>query len=306
MSRVAIITRTVNRPIMLDRMIRSLLAQTFADWHLVLVNSGDAQTVDDVLKHHGLADSARITHLPYTNPTPGMRGSPLNAGINALHSEFITVLDDDDTWAPSFLQVMVATLERKAHPNVRGVVCRSLVIEESSVDTGLQSIREYQLNPELCNVTLANLAVVNRFCIHAFLYERAALEATGLYPEDYPVLEDWHFNLRFLLHHDVMVVPETLTNYHLRSAEATGAEANSQTAERLDHKFYEARLVNEALREDLRSGKPGLGHLLSQAVLARQLGDTLHKLESRLKSIGEKTGKIDARTKALKEKAGKR
>jgi hypothetical protein len=193
-------------------------------------------------------------------------------------------------------------MEDRPHPNARGAVCRTRCIEESSAESGLKPGRTYDLNPGLCNVTLASLAVVNRFCTHAFVYERAALDAAGFYPEDYPVLEDWHFNLRFVLHHDIIVVPETLTNYHFRPPEQTGVQANSQTAERTDHKFHEARLINEALREDIRTGRPGLGHVLAQAAIAREINDTLHRHESRLKAIGDKSGKIDSRTKELKDK----
>ena len=39
-ARVAIITRTKDRPILLRRAIRSALNQTFRDWLLVIVNDG--------------------------------------------------------------------------------------------------------------------------------------------------------------------------------------------------------------------------------------------------------------------------
>lgn len=302
MSRVAIITRTLNRPELLERMLRSLLDQDFDDWHVVIVDSGDAPVVELVLARFESELRGRCTHLPFINPRPGMRGVAINAGIKASDSEFITLLDDDDTWAPSFLRTMVAAFATRPHPNVRGAVCRTKVLEESSVQTGTKPLREYELNPDLCNITIASMAVVNRFCVHAFLYERSALELAGLYPEDYPVLEDWHFNLRFLLHYDIMVVPKTLTNYHIRPSEVTGSEANSQTAERTDHKYHESRLINDAVRQDLKEGRIGLGFILSQAVQSRQLMDALHKHESRLKAIGEKTGKIDTRTKELKDK----
>lgn len=302
MSRIAIITRTVDRPLLLERALRSILSQTFTDWHWVVVDSGRGQAAERLLQAHVDVLKGRVTHLRFTNPKPGMRGIPINEGIKASQSELVTLLDDDDTWAPGFLEAMVHALEHKPLQNVRGAVCRTLCIEESSVETGLKPERTWELNADLCNVTLPNVAVVNRFCTHAFVYERAALETVGLYPEDYPVLEDWHFNLRFLLHHEILVVPQTLTNYHFRPPEAQGHEANSQTAERGDHKFHEARLINEALREDFRSGKTGLGHLLAQAALTRQLTNALHTHESRLKAIGEKTGKIDARTKELKDK----
>ena len=86
------------------------------------------------------------------------------------------------------------------------------------------------------------------------------------------------------------------------TVDQAGHEANSQTAERNDHKFHEARLINEALREDIRTGRAGLGAVLAQAAIAREISDTLHRHESRLKSIGDKSGKIDTRTKELKDK----
>lgn len=307
MSRVTIITRTVNRPVLLDRALASILAQTFTDWHWVLVDSGASDDAGSLVRSSQDRLRDRVTHLRFQNPRPGMRGAPINAGIHASDGELITLLDDDDTWEPRFLEKMVAALDRKTHPNIRGAVCRTRCIEESSVAAGLKEERSYDLNAELCNLTLGSLAVVNRFCTHAFLYERSALKTVGLYPEDYPVLEDWHFNLRFLLHHEILVVPETLTNYHFRPPEISGDLANSQTAERDDHKFHEARLINEALREDLRRGTHGLGLVLTHAAMMREINNTLHRHEGRLKSIGDKSGKIDSRTKELKDKLlGKR
>lgn len=307
MPRVTIITRTVDRPVLLARALQSILAQTFTGWHWIVVDSSTGDSAAELISRHEHKLKGRVTHLRFTNPVPGMRGTAINAGINASQGELITLLDDDDTWEPRFLEKMIAALDRGTHPNARGVVCRTLCIEESSVESGLKVERTYELNPDLCNITLGSLAVVNRFCTHAFLYQRDALNSVGLYPEDYPVLEDWHFNLRFLLQYEIIVVPEFLTNYHLRITETSDAQANSQTAELNDHKYHEARLINEALREDIRTGKPGLGLVLAHAAMLRETKDSLHRHEGRLKSIGDKSGKIDARTKELKDRLlGKR
>ncbi len=300
--RIAIITRTVDRPVLLERTLRSVLAQTFDDWKLVLVDMGKAEVVQKLLDRLLPDFNGRLQHLRHDDPKPGMRGVPINAGINASRSELIVLLDDDDTWEPDFLEKMETALRSKPHHNARGVVCRTRCIEETSVKDGLKPTRSYPFNEDLCNITLGSLAVVNRFPPCSFVFERAALAAVGMYPEDYPVLEDWHFNLRFILQHDIFVVQETLANYHFRPADMHGAEANSLTGERNDHKYHESRLVNEALREDIRSGKPGIGHILAQAAISREISETLHRHESRLKSISDKSGKIDSRTKELKEK----
>lgn len=300
--RVSIITRTVDRPVLLERTFRSVLAQTFQDWELVLVDMGKAETVRKLIDDLAPEFNGRLKHFPFDDPQPGMRGIPINAGINASTGELIILLDDDDTWEPDFLEKMEAALAKKPHPNALGAVCRTRCIEETSVKEGLKATRSYLLNGDMTNLTLGALSVVNRFPPCSFIFERAALKAVGMYPEDYPVLEDWHFNLRFLLHHEILVVPEVLANYHHRPTGVSGAEANSLTGELNDHKYHEARLINDALREDIRTGKAGLGQVLTQAAISREIADALHRHESRLKTIGEKSGKIDSRTKELKEK----
>jgi len=301
MSHVAIVTRTIDRPALLERMLQSLISQTFGDWELVVVDSSPEASAAALLKRYELPLGGRCRHLPFVNPKPGMRGVPLNAGIAATTAPLITVLDDDDTWDPRFLESMVTALERHPHPSVAGVVCRSRVIEESTVAEGLHPTGGYDLNPDLVQVSIPLLAQVNRFCIHAFMYRRDAWDAVGGYPEDYPVLEDWHFNLRFVLRYEVMVVPEILTYYHIRPGETAGSLANSQVADRMDHKFHEARLVNEAIRTDLFAGRAGLGFLLSQAAMIRPLADALRRLENKQRALGDKIGKIDSRTKDMKK-----
>lgn len=301
MARISILTRTIDRPQMLGRMLDSLLAQTYADWECLIINGGGDVAVDSVLTPRSAALAGRVRVLAFDNPTPGMRGAPLNHGLANSDSELITVLDDDDTWHPDFLRRMIDALDRAPLPSVGGIVCQTRVIEESSVNEGLQPLREYLLNDDLQNVTLARLAIVNGFCIHAFVYRRAAALEVGGYANDLPVLEDWDFNLRFVSQWDLLVIPEPLTNYHLRRSVTSGAEANSQTGELDLHKFFESKIINDALRRDFASGRPGLGQLLGAAANTRFLERKIHALESKLKSAADKIGKIDSRTKEMKD-----
>ena len=301
MPRVSILTRTVNRPQLLARTLDSLFGQTFTDWECLIINGGGAAEVDSVVSPRATALAGRVRVLPFESTKPGMRGVPLNFGIQNTTGELITVLDDDDTWDPAFLEKMVGALDRAPVPSIGGIVCQTQVIEETSVEDGLKPVRDYVLNPDLLNATLARLAIVNAWCIHAFLYRRSALEKCGAYAEDLPVLEDWEFNLRFLRHADVLVLPIVLTNYHQRPAVHSGSQANSLHGELDLHKFYESKVINNALRQDLDTGKPGLGQLLASATHTRFLDRRLHQIESKLKSAADKIGKIDSRTKDLKD-----
>ncbi len=300
MKRIGIITRTIDRPILLERTLRSLLAQTCQDWEWILVTPVPA-AVQPILEKYAAALAGRARLLTYHQPVPGMRGLPLNHAITHSTTEFLIVLDDDDTWHPDCLTSLISLLDSPSGQLAGGAVCQTMVIEEASVADGLAPLREYPLNPTLRSLNLAQIAIVNSFCIHAFLYRRSALALTGFYPEDYPVLEDWHFNLRFLRNHDIIVLPAILTYYHQRPSMTAGAEANSLHAELDLHKFHEARLINQQIREDWTASRPGPGALLAAGAHLRLLQDQIHHLESKVKTISEKTGKIDARTRELKQ-----
>ncbi len=299
MNRIGIITRTLDRPVLLERTLRSILSQTWQDWEWIVVAPDPSRSLTPLLVKYEAELGPRVRVLPFLQPDPGMRGQPLNHAITHSTCGFLTVLDDDDTWHPDFLSSMMSLLASPAGQLSGGAVCQTQVIEESPET--LLPLRDYPLNPQLQTLTLAQLSVVNQFCIHAFLYRRSALTLTGPYPEDYPVLEDWHFNLRFLQHHEIAVLPRVLTYYHQRPGAPPGPGANSLFAELDLHKFHEARLINGQLRQDWMTGRGGPGALLAAGAQIRALQQQIHQLESRIKSISEKTGKIDARTKELKK-----
>jgi hypothetical protein len=167
----------------------------------------------------------------------------------------------------------------------------------------MSTIKEKAFNPELVSVKLFQLASVNQFTVNAFVYERAAYEAIGPYREDLPVLDDWEFNLRFLRQFDILVVPEALANYHVRPDAAEDSEdANTLTAGEQLHKFYEARIANQHLRDDLDRGEIGFGFLMNLAAGHRTSIDLARDLRRKMLSVSAKVGKIDARTKELKDR----
>ena len=297
--RVAIITRTMDRPQLLRRAMESVLAQSFEDWTWVVVNSGAPGPVDALLEAHGSALEGRVQTVALDGPGP--IGKASNAGIDASESELIVLLDDDDTWAPDFLEKAVGALDARPVPEARGVVTQSLRINEEPQGDSMVAIEEKPFNPDLASLKLFQLASVNQFTVNSFVYEREAYEAIGPYREDLPVLDDWEFNLRFLRRFDIVVVPEPLANYHVRPAGTEGAAANTLTAGEQLHKFFEARIANQHLRYDLDRGEMGFGFLMNLAAGHRTATDLTRELGRKIRSVSTKVGRIDSRTKQMKD-----
>jgi len=88
--RISVVLPVYNGEKYLGEAIRSVLAQTYSDFQLVVVENGSTDGTKAILA--GFADPRmRVIYLPEA----GLVGA-LNAGIQATDSEFIARMDADD------------------------------------------------------------------------------------------------------------------------------------------------------------------------------------------------------------------
>lgn len=277
---VSIVMRTKDRPGLLERAVASVCAQTWTAWQLVVVNDGgDPLVVEAAIRAAAPADP-RVT-IVHRAASEGMEAAT-NAGMSAATGTWVTLLDDDDSWEPAFLETCVRHLRTPRGSRVRGVVTHSTRIEETAVGAAMVEQGRTPFTPSLRAVSLAELTQRNLFPVNAFVYERQALVTVGGYRPDLPVLGDWEFNLRFVRHFEVDVIPEALANYHQRPGAASGSFANSPADL---HLRYQARLRNEWLRADLDRGVPGLGWLANLATAAGPLAGLLAERDAHVAAV---------------------
>jgi glycosyltransferase involved in cell wall biosynthesis len=270
---VGVITRTKDRPLLLERARASVLAQTFSDYLWVLVNDGGQPEPVDQAAAKARQAGARVEVIHHPE-SQGMEAAS-NAGIAAAACEFIVIHDDDDTWQPGFLRAAVDFLSR--NDLYQGVVSQSWKVDEVISGDGVKILNRTPYNPHLLSIYLADLAVVNLFPPISFLYRRGLWEQLGGYDPSLPVLGDWEFNLRFLEAADIGVIPEMLANYHFRArVDANQAVYGNTVTHGVDqHVAYDALVRNKLLRRDLSQGRVGLGHLVS---LGRQASNFKYSL----------------------------
>jgi glycosyltransferase involved in cell wall biosynthesis len=104
MPKVSIILPTFNRADTIMRAIRSVLAQSFQDWELIVVDDGSTDNTMALLA--GI--DARVTPIRQEN-----RGftEARNTGIRAGSGDYFAFLDSDDEFTPHHLELCVAFLE---------------------------------------------------------------------------------------------------------------------------------------------------------------------------------------------------
>jgi len=108
---VSVILPTHNRPALLLEAAESVSRQTYSNWELVIVDDCSTPSVD--LAALGLpADKVRLLRHDVARGGAAAK----NTGMAAAKGDIVAFLDDDDMYAPSYLERAVSELEH--HPDV--------------------------------------------------------------------------------------------------------------------------------------------------------------------------------------------
>jgi len=102
---VSIILPTFNRTRFLTAAVESVMAQTYADWEMIIADDGSGEQTRDYLR--ALRDPRiRVLWLEHCGNPARVR----NAGIEAAGGRYLAFLDSDDLWAPTKLQRQLAAM----------------------------------------------------------------------------------------------------------------------------------------------------------------------------------------------------
>jgi glycosyltransferase involved in cell wall biosynthesis len=103
---VSVIIPAYNIAEFIGETLDSVMAQTYTDYEVVIVNDGspDTEAMERVLA--GYPD--RIVYIKQENQGAG---AARNAGLKAAHGRYVAFLDGDDVWFPSHLSEQVALIE---------------------------------------------------------------------------------------------------------------------------------------------------------------------------------------------------
>ena len=101
---VSVILCTYNRRELVGRAIRSVLAQTFAAFELLVIDDGSTDGTAEIV----LAFAARDARIIYERHANRGLAAARNAGLVLARGEWVTFLDSDDAYAPDHLAVRIA------------------------------------------------------------------------------------------------------------------------------------------------------------------------------------------------------
>jgi glycosyltransferase involved in cell wall biosynthesis len=198
MPEVAVVVPVRDRASMIGEAVASVLAQTFRDAALVVVDDGSTDG-SAAAAEAAMADGARAARVLRTAPA-GVSAAR-NAGAAAVDSAWIAFLDSDDLWLPTKLATQMAWLAaHRAH--------RIAQTGERWLDRGRHRNprawhrKEERLFPRCLERCLVSPSAV--------VIRRDLYAALGGFDESFPVCEDYELWLRIALREPVGLVDEPL------------------------------------------------------------------------------------------------
>ena len=192
---VSVILPTYNRAFTIRSSIESVLAQTYADFELIVVDDGSTDGTGDILKT--IKDQRlKIIHSPENRGAAAAR----NLGIKASQADLIAFQDSDDLWAPHKLAVQVGRAAQAGRAT--GVIYSSFRwrrgkrqgLTPSRFRAALRhtGLRRYRLDGDLWQALLCG----NFITTQTALVSKAYLIEAGGFDERLARLQDWDLWLR--------------------------------------------------------------------------------------------------------------
>ena len=122
---VSVVLPTRNRAPLVRRAIASVLAQTFSDSELIVVDDGSTDNTVEVVRSF---TDPRLQLLRLTDC--GSPGRARNEGVGVSRGALVAFLDSDDEWLPSKLERQVACLRHDSR--VALVYCRDQRVDDQT------------------------------------------------------------------------------------------------------------------------------------------------------------------------------
>lgn len=264
-AKIVVVTRTKNRNILLERAIQSVEAQTFADYiHVIVNDGGEKEEVDDLASKY--ENKRRL--VIHNKESIGLTQA-LNQGIKAVNTDYISILDDDDSLHEDRLKLAVEFLEE--NKSSHGIVNMMDRIVEEIDNNEVREISRDRWHDGVCEINLYKQCLDNYLSNGAVTYRRSVYDELNGYDETLPAAEDWDFGVRFLLKYDVdfLLTSHALSYYHHRP-DQKGDSGNSVFAGIDRHKYALNQLQNKYLRQDITSGKLGVGYIMNNLRYERE------------------------------------
>ena len=238
MSKVSIITASYNYENYIKETIESVIAQTFQDWEMIIVDDGSTDNSVDVIKSYSEKDS-RIKLFKHENGVNRGLAETLQLGIKHASSDWVAFLEYDDTITPEYLTEKFNIIEK--YPDVDFIFNDLNMFGDEDVIADTQCyfvkqkgiLKRYQFPTNLLEAfkgTHANL--ISTFsCVMA---KKCSLQDLN-YKSPIKSCLDWWLWLQIVCKSQMYYIDKPLTNWRMHKS----SYINCDTSNQIDSTLFE-------------------------------------------------------------------
>ena len=244
MTSVSVIIPTYNRCELVQKAIDSVLAQTYLDFELIVIDDGSIDETPQVIP---LKYGERICYIWQENAG---ESAARNRGIQQAQGEFIAFLDSDDTWHADKLEKQVNTLLQQ--PEIGGIVCQGELIDKDG-QLIAQPLRYTNLTS--ADLIAEKLVLGNDPTISTTLVIRKSIiECIGGFAENIHYGEDADFCLRASLNCKLDIYPEVLVQIRVHLSSQTSLLSKEKAIQWYqDHQTIMERIKQQSNQPELQT-----------------------------------------------------
>lgn len=209
---ISVVLTTYRRPAFLARALTCVLAQTYRNWELIVVDDNDPHSESrretEALVERFLEDP-RVRYLKHDANRGG--SAARNSGIRAARGDLVAFLDDDDEWLPGKLAAQKIKMDR-CDSEVALVYTSFKVVDDAGVFKASRVARKRGwLYPAIVATNLIGTT-------SSILCRKAALLDVGLFDESLPGAQDRDLYIRLCQRYRVDYVSAPLVVFHNHDA----------------------------------------------------------------------------------------
>jgi glycosyltransferase involved in cell wall biosynthesis len=223
---VSVIIPNYNQAQYVRDAIQSVLDQTLRSFEIVVVDDGSTDNSREVVAAFG----SQVRYIWQENQ--GLAGAR-NTGIRAARGEFIGLLDADDQWLPTFLEIMFALTDQ--HPEAAVYYCCA-----RGMDVDGHDLPQIFGGPDRPPDTMYQTLLRANFLIPStIVMRRSIVMDAGLFDQRLRSCEDWDLWLRMLPEHLFVGMSACLVRYRLHgSSLSTNLSGMQQAAQAVIEKHF--------------------------------------------------------------------
>lgn len=205
MPKVSVIIPAYNCERFVSVAIDSVLAQSYDDYEIIVVNDGSTDSTCKILS--GYSSKIKVIDQPNGGPAEAR-----NTGVKHSGGEYLAFLDQDDAWLPDKLKMQVELLEKNAETAL--AYTDTYVLSDKAFESECSmSLRTFRMRRPRRGRVLEYLLIENFIPTSSVMVRKKSILRAGTFDPSVVPSEDYDMWLRIAAEHEIDYLDVPLVKY---------------------------------------------------------------------------------------------